>query len=200
MRTGEGEILDLRTKLTLTIKKPTRNTLEDLYGKKKYTASILSIFSKNRVIRLNPLSVLSPLPISPFNTLDMRLLPKIVSVKTYPDIFAFPVPLTKRVRKTLRRHRKGIVIGSVVFASLSISLVLLSLAAKNYVERETIRDYNRIASLKDMRDLGAISREINEIHGSFETIALVFSPFRAVLDNRFYSHPQIRLASNVIHG
>lgn len=118
----------------------------------------------------------------------------------YVDLYAFPIPITRRIRKVLRRNRRRITIGSVVLASLSISIVLLSLTAKNYVERETIRDYNRIAALKDMRDLGAISREVTEIKASFEMIALVFSPFRAVLDNRFYSHAQVHLASNVIHG
>lgn len=84
--------------------------------------------------------------------------------------------------------------------SLTLSLVFLSLAARSYIEQETIRDYNRIAALKDMRDFVAIRAEVKSIHDSFETIALVFSPFRAVLDNHFYSHPQVRLASNVIHG
>lgn len=68
------------------------------------------------------------------------------------------------------------------------------------MEQETIRDYNRITALKDLHDIDALSREIQDIHGSFEKIALVFGPFRAVLDNRFYSHPQVHLASNVIYG
>lgn len=88
----------------------------------------------------------------------------------------------------------------MVAASLTVSLVLLSLAARSYIEQETIRDYNRIAALKDMRDLEAIQTEVKSIHDSFETIALVFSPFRAILDNSAYSHPQVHLASNVIHG
>lgn len=91
-------------------------------------------------------------------------------------------------------------VGSLVFVTLSISLIFLSLAAKNYIEQETIRDYNRISALKDMRDIHVISREIQDIHSSFSRIATIFSPFRAILDNRFYSHPQVHLASNIIHG
>jgi hypothetical protein len=121
-------------------------------------------------------------------------------VKVYTDLYSFPVPIVRRIKKLLRRNRRRIIIGTVVFASISTSLVLLSLTAKNYVERETLRSYNRIAALKDLRDLDTISREIHEIHGSFNTITLIFSPFRAILDNRFYSHPQVHLASNVIHG
>ena len=88
----------------------------------------------------------------------------------------------------------------MVLVSLSLSLILLSLAAKNYIERETIRDYNRIAAIKDLRDMDAISREVHDIHSSFEMVAFIFSPFRAVLDNAFYSHPQVHLAGNIIHG
>jgi len=51
-----------------------------------------------------------------------------------------------------------------------------------------------------MHDMSTLSEEVRDIHGSFETIALIFSPFRAMLDNNFYSHPQVHLASNVIHG
>ena len=134
------------------------------------------------------------------NSLDIRLCDPIISTRTYPDLYTFSVPLSKRTRKLLRKHRKHIAISGVIFASLSISLVLLSLAAKTYVERETIRDYNRIAALKDMNDIEILSKEVTEIHDSFKKIALIFSPFRAVLDNQFYSHPQVHLAGNVIYG
>lgn len=200
MRSGKGKRIDLTVKHILTIKKPGKRSLEDLYDRKKYQGNILSIFSRNRVVRTNPVSILKPLPKPPFNTLDIRLMETIPSVRIYPDIYSFPVPLTRRVRKTLRRNRKRIAIGGVVFASVAISLIFLSLAAKNYVERETIRDYNRISALKDMRDMEAISREAESIRSSFGRVALVFSPFRVILDNRFYSHPQVHLAGNVIHG
>jgi hypothetical protein len=200
MKSGEGNRLDLTKKHTLTIKKQRQKNLEDLYSEKKYTTSFLQIFSKNRIIRPNPISLLSPLPHPPFNTIDIRTLETIVSVSTYPDIYILPIPHLRRVTKTLRKQRKRIIVGSLVFVTLSISLVFLSLAAKNYVEQETIRDYNRIAALKDIRDITALTREIQEIHTSFSRIATIFSPFRIVLDNRFYSHPQVHLASNVIHG
>ena len=197
---GEAKRIDLRKKHVLTIKKTSRKSLEDLYNKDKYKTNILSIFSKSRIIRVNPLSILNPLPRTHFNTLDIRLLKEIPSLKTYPDLYSFPVPLSRRTKKAIKRNRRRIAIGSVVFASLSISLILLSLAAKNYVEQETIRDYNRISALKDLKDIDAISTEVSAIKESFDRIALVFSPFRLVLDNRFYNHPQVHLASNVIHG
>ncbi len=184
----------------MRLKKPSKKSLEDLYDMKKYTPSILGIFSKNRVIRTNPLSILTSLPAPVFNTLDVRTMEYMIPSRIYSDIYSFPVPLSRRVRRTLRRNKRRIAIGSVVILSLSISLVLLSVTAKSYVEQETIRDYNRIAALKDMRDLEALSKEVSDIRNSFETIALVFSPFRAVLDNNIYSHPQVHLASNVIHG
>ena len=84
--------------------------------------------------------------------------------------------------------------------SFSLSIILLSITAKNYVESETIRDYNRISALKDMRDISAMSQEIADIRDSFETISRIFSPFQIVFDNRFYSHPKVHLASNVING
>lgn len=196
-------MLNVTKKHLLTLKKPVRagrKSLEDLFDKKKYATSILSLFSKQRIIRMNPVSILEPLPKTRFNTLDVRLYEPLLSIRTFPDIYRLPIPLSRRAKKTLRKHRRRIAIGSVVFASLSISLILLSLTAKNYVERETIRDYNRIAALKDMRDMEAISKEVHDIRNSLKTVALVFGPFRAVLDNRFYRHPQIHLASNVIHG
>lgn len=200
MKAGEGKRLDITAKLTLTLKKPARKTLEDLYPKDKYTARFLSLFSKQRIIRLNPLSVIEALPRTASSTLDMRMLEPIVSVRTYPDLYKFPTPLTRRARKALRKHRKRIAIGSVVVASLSVSLIILSLAAKNYVEHETIRSYSRISALKDLHSLDAISQEVDSIHDSFDTVALVFGPFRALLDNSIYSHPQVHLAGNVIHG
>lgn len=62
MRSGKGKMLDVTEKLTLTIKKPGKKGLEDLYDQRKYTGSILSLFSKNRTIRMNPISILKPLP------------------------------------------------------------------------------------------------------------------------------------------
>ena len=184
----------------MRLKKPGKKSLEDLYDMKKYTPTILQIFSKGRIIRTNPVSILAPLPDPVFNSLDLRTLEYIIPTQIYSDIYSFPVPLARRVRRTLRKNKRRIAIGGVVLVSLSVSLVFLSLAAKNYVEHETIRDYNRIAALKDIHDMEALSKEVNDIHQSFETIALVFSPFRAVLDNSIYSHPQVHLASNVIHG
>lgn len=109
---------------------------------------------------MNPLSILEPLPKTRFNTLDVRLYKPIVSLRVYSDIYASTTPLSRRAKKALRKHRKHIAIGSVVLVSLSISIILLSFAAKNYVERETIRDYNRISALKDLRDMEAISKEV----------------------------------------
>lgn len=200
IRPGKGKVLNVTRKHVLVIKKPRKNILDDIYSEKKYATNILSIFSKHRVIRTNPISIIKPLSKTRFNTLDIRSYETIVSTRVYSDIYYTPTPLSRRARKVLRKHRRRIVIGSVVFASLSVSLVLLSLAAKNYVERETIRSYNRISALKDMRGIEAIAREVRDIRDSFETTALIFSPFRAGLDNRFYSHPQVHLASNVIHG
>lgn len=200
MQTGEGKKLDLTKKHLITIKKQRQKNLEDLYNEKKYTTKFLQIFSKNRIIRPNPISIMDPLPRPPFNTIDVRTLETIISVSTYPDIYILPIPHLRRVTKTLRKQRKRIIVGSLVFVTLSVSLVFLSLAAKNYVEQETIRDYNRISALKDMRDIHAIAQEIQDIHSSFSQIVTVFSPFRAILDNRFYSHPQVHLAGNVIHG
>ncbi|MDD2916990.1 MAG: DUF4012 domain-containing protein [Candidatus Gracilibacteria bacterium] len=200
MRVGVGKKLDISNKLILTVKKPKKETLEDLYHGKKYVPRMLHIFSKNRIVRLDPLSIIDPLPKIVFNSLDIRTMEERLSERLHFDIYSFPVPIRKRIRKTLRKNRKRIAIGGIVFASLSISLILLTLAAKTYVERETIRNYNRMSALKDMRDIGTLSKEADDIHRSFETIALVFSPFRTVLDNRLYSHPQVRLAGNVIHG
>ncbi len=200
MKSGEGKKLNITKKHTLTIKKPRQKNLEDLYNQKKYTTKFLQIFSKQRIIRPNPISILSPLPRPPFNTIDIRSLEPLISLSTHPDIYILPIPHLRRVTKTLRKQRKRIIVGSLVFVTLSVSLVFLSLAAKNYVEQETIHDYNRISALKDMRDINAISQEIQDIHASFSRISTVFSPFRAILDNRFYSHPQVHLAGNVIHG
>ncbi|HBB27497.1 TPA: hypothetical protein DCZ36_03315, partial [Candidatus Gracilibacteria bacterium] len=203
IQAGRGTMLNVTKKHILVIKKPAgagRKSLEDLFDKKKYATSILSLFSKQRVIRVNPISILEPLSKTRFNTLDVRSYEPLISIRTFPDIYRLPAPLSRRAKKVLRKHRKGITIGGVVFVSLSFSLILLSLAAKNYVERETIRNYNRIAALKDIRDIETLSREVHDIGNSLKTVAFVFSPFRAVLDNRFYVHPQVHLASNIIHG
>lgn len=200
MSFGKGKVLNVSKRPVLTIQKTGKKNLEDLFPEKKYAGNILSIFSKNRIIRMNPVSVLSPLSRIPFNALDIRSLEPLPLTRVYPDIYRLPTPPVRRIRKALRKHRKGIALSSVVLASLSISLVLLSLAAKTYVEKETIRNYNRISALKDIRDIPMLSREIQDIENSFDTIALVFSPFRITLDNRFYSHPQVHLAGNVIHG
>lgn len=200
IRSGKGKVLNVTKKHTLTIKKPGKKGIEDLYNQKKYVGGILTLFSKNRIIRTSTISILEPLSRIPFNTPDVRAYEAIISTQRYPDIYKLPSPLARRARKAIRRHRRHIAIGTIVLASLSVSVILLSFTAKNYVEKKTIYNYNRIAALKDMRDMDTISKEMKEIHDSFENIALIFSPFRAVLDNRFYSHPQVHLASNVIYG
>ena len=197
---GKGKILDLTKRHILIIKKPSKTNLEDLYNRKKYTSNFLQIFSKQRIIRTNPLSLLSTLPTIQFNSLDIRALEEIPSGKLYPDIYNFPLPLSRHIKKTLRKNRKRIAVGGIVFASVSLSFVFLSLSAKAYIESETIRNYNRIAALRDMRDLEVVSREIASIENSFNQITILFSPFRFLLDNGFYSHPEVRLASNVIYG
>lgn len=80
--------------------------MEDLFDKKKYTTNILSLFSKNRVIRMNPLSILEPLPKARFNTLDVRLYEPLAPIRTFPDIYRLPAPLSRRAKKALRKHRK----------------------------------------------------------------------------------------------
>lgn len=110
IRISKGKMLDVTEKHTLVIKKPKKESLEDLYHTKKYTTNILSIFSKNRIIRMNPLSILEPLPKARFNTLDIRLYGVMVSERTYPDIYKFSTPLPRRIRKTLRKHRKRIAV------------------------------------------------------------------------------------------
>lgn len=107
---GKGKMLNVTEKHILILKKPGKKGLEDLYDKKKYTGNLLSLFSKNRIIRTNPLSVLEPLPKARFNTLDIRLCEAAVSVRTYPDIYKLPTPLSRRARKTLRKHRRHIAI------------------------------------------------------------------------------------------
>lgn len=72
--------------------------------------SILSVFSKNRIIRTDPLSIMDPLPRPRFNTLDIRPDEVVPSVRTYPDIYTLPVPISRRAKKTLRKHRKRIVV------------------------------------------------------------------------------------------
>lgn len=202
MKSGKGKVLNISKKHFLTVRKPVRNgkSTEDLFDSRKYAGGVLAIFSKERIVRTNPISILEPLPKIPFNARDIRSGEIIPSGRLYPDIYRFPTPLNRRIRRTLYRKRRQIAIGSVVFASFSISVILLSLAAKNFVEKETIRTYNRISAMKDVRDFETLRTEAREIHGSFETVAFVFRPFRMALDNRFYTHPQVRLAGNVIHG
>ena len=87
----------MTAKQKIVLKKLTSKNLEDLFHKKKYTPSFLTLFSRKRVIRTNPVSIINPLSVSRFNSLDIRILEEIINEKRYTDLYSFPLPISRRM-------------------------------------------------------------------------------------------------------
>ena|GEM_PF-6295290 len=196
-----GPKIDLTVKPILQIKKLNKTRhLGDLYDPKIFSPTFLSILSKDRIFRPNPLIAIDPLGEVRPNTLDVRALEELPIARTYPDLYYLPTPLSRKIKRYVRRHRKQLAMGGVVVASLSVSLLLLGISAKGYIERGTITQYNRLGALKEIRNIDDFQKEVIDIRNDFGTISFLFSPFRILLDNSLISNDTVHLADNVISG
>lgn len=201
MRAGEAGKIDLTEKpiLQINMLRKTRH-LGDLYNPADFNPTFLSILSKDRIFRPDPIVAIDPLPEIHPNSLDIRTLEELVSRRTYPDLYYLPTPLSRKIKRYVRRHRKQLAMGGMVVSSLSVSLLLLGISAKGYIEQNTITQYNRLSNLKEIRNINDFSREVADIRSDFGTISLLFSPFRILLDNGLISNDDVHLAGNVISG
>jgi len=201
MRSGVAPDIDLTEKPILRINtlRKTRH-LGDLYNPRDFNPTFLSILSKDRIFRPNPIIAIDPLPETRPNSLDIRTLEELVSRRTYPDLYYLPTPISRKIKRYIRKHRKQLAMGGVVVASLSVSLLLLGISAKGYIEQSTITQYNRLSNLKEIRNINDFQKEVADIRSNFGTISLLFSPFRILLDNNLISNDTVHLAGNVISG
>lgn len=201
MRAGAAEKIDLTEKPILRINtlRKTRH-LGDIYNPRDFNPTFLSILSRDRIFRPDPIIAIDALPETRPNSLDVRTLEELVCRRTYPDLYYLPTPISRKIKRYVRRHRKQLAMGGVVVASLSVSLLLLGISAKGYIEQSTITQYNRLSNLKEIRNINDFQKEVADIRSDFGTISLLFGPFRILLDNGLISNDDVHLAGNVISG
>ncbi len=199
-------VLNVKKRLKLKIKALHDDQLIDI--KERINVSFFKwiLMSKNKFhFHTDPINLSSCLCDIAKNSIDIRYLEPIISTKTYPDIYNLPLSIKEKWKKYFSKNKKIIIKSwslwvkvSLISTLIGISLVIFLIWLKNYIQTEVITQYQKIYSLKDIKDPTILQSETIKIRNSFNFISIIFAPINFFWNNIFYSNPSVYLANNVI--
>ncbi len=205
--------INLTKKKRLSVGKLKNKNFYDIIGKKLNKLKLKEVlkFKKERIL-INPLCITTPLPELSYNSLDIRQLKESPIFKTYPDIYQVKRPSVKKYIKKLKnikniseniykKHKsffhRWAVAWFIAFI-ISVSLVLIWIWFKNYIQAEVIDSYQKIYSFKNLRSWEEIKNEAKKVKRKLSILSFLFAPVNALWNNILYKNDDIILANNVI--
>lgn len=199
--------IDLSKRQKISIKKFKKDECLDLIKKEtsQKPFSLLLKYNKKRVL-LDPINILSPLQKVRRNTLDIRNLEIMTVWKTYADFYVLPLAPQQVVKKFYKKNQDIIkkwlskwAIITITTSAILLSITLVIVGYKNYLEAELKESYKEIYNLKNIRNPQELLEKSSNLSSRFTKLKVLYFPVDLLWNNFIYSNSKIRTAWNLIY-
>lgn len=202
------EKVDINNKKKISVKRFYREDCLDLVKKRKNTKPFWFILKQNKErVLFDTINLLSPLKRVARNTLDIRDLETIITWRTYPDIYTLPLAPQQVISKFYRQNQSVIkkwlskwIVISLTWSTIIISLILLWIWYKNYMQAELTDSYQKMYALKSEKNPAIFYKKAQELKSRFTKLEILFFPANMLGNNFIYTNSNIKTAGNIIHG
>ena len=201
IKKGAAQNIDISKRLRLGVPNKPTDELFDLFRTERFAVSVLETFSRReKMPRIRTIRLIQDLPILPYNSVDVRESEETVRFRTYPDIYALPIPFQVRLRRFRIRNRHAIRKTGITVLSGGVFCTILLYIIGSSVQAGTLDAYGRLIALQNQSDSAKISEELGQIEERFRENSRLFAPFSAMERLGIIPSEKIRTASLALAG
>lgn len=158
-----------------------RPAICDLYPGNRYEPKWYHFGEIKFQPRFDPVRLCDPLPPIRENTVDIRALPVIPSIRLYPDLYRMPETFGRIARRIRRRHGARILKTAVSIAATGMLLASTLATLTYFAKNEIVGGYLELSQLNPGMDANRIETRIHTIRQRFSRASKLFLPMRYLI-------------------